>query len=88
MSDKTPLHATPSRHAFRAYLLRCLTSSFPEEPRATWHEGYSLPALPNPPDYSGMDWQEIETIGQERCAYPACHKLCGTDGPCDDPWLA
>lgn len=39
MSAKTPLHVTPSRHALRAYLYRCVASSFPEEPtRATWHE--------------------------------------------------
>ncbi|MFN7611692.1 MAG: hypothetical protein ACK5QX_12290 [bacterium] len=39
MSAKTPLHVTPSRHAFSAYLYRCLASSFPEEPaRATWQE--------------------------------------------------
>jgi hypothetical protein len=39
MPDKTPLHVTPASHAFRAYLYRCVASSFPEEPaRATWQE--------------------------------------------------
>ena len=39
MSAKTPLHVSPSRHAFSAYLFRCLAASFAEEPaRATWHE--------------------------------------------------
>ena len=33
MSAKTPLHVSPSSHALRAYLFRCVASSFPEEPQ-------------------------------------------------------
>lgn len=29
----SPLHVSPSRHALRAYLYRCLAASFPEEPQ-------------------------------------------------------
>lgn len=35
----SPLHVSPSRHALRAYLYRCLAASFAEESaRATWQE--------------------------------------------------
>ena len=90
MSAKTPLHVSPSRHALSAYVYRCLAASFPDArpiPRLVWHEGYTLPALPELADFGGFDWQD-SPIENSQCAYPACHKLCGTDGPCDDPWLA
>ena len=58
----SPLHVSPSRHALSAYFYRCLAASFAEEPaRATWIEGYTLPALPSIPDYSGQDWQDAPT---------------------------
>jgi len=64
MSAKTPLHATPSRHALSAYLYRCIASSFPEEPQTLqWaNEGT---------DYIARiaEWEEThERLGAEEFA--------------------
>lgn len=39
MSAKTPLHVSPARYAFSAYLYRCLAASFAEKPaRTLWYD--------------------------------------------------
>jgi hypothetical protein len=39
MLAKTPLHVSPSSHAFRVYLYRCLAASHaPESASISWHE--------------------------------------------------
>ena len=64
MSAKTPLHVSPSRHALRAYLFRCVASSFPEEPQTLqWANGGT--------DYIARiaDWEEThERLGAEEFA--------------------
>ena len=45
----TPLHVTPSRHAFRAYLYRCLAASHAPDPaRIFWIDKPPAPSLETP----------------------------------------